>query len=245
MEGVILFIIALCGLGVFGVGVILLYLYWRSGRMGHDEPVVYGNLVQCPRCDYMNPVDSAVCLSCQFPLSHSRHTYQPPSSPTYPTLPPQYVQRPAPPPDAPAHYAQPPAGQNLPMPNAEQTVVQSHTPAVRIPPPTQRDSPVSASREMPRAWLEGESGVIAGQRTTLVQTDTLFGRSTQCDVQIYDPKVSRYHFVIRYGNGAFFLQDQGSSRGTLINGARVTAQRLNDGDRIELGDSCLIFHIEA
>ena len=97
---------------------------------------------------------------------------------------------------------------------------------------------------MPKAWLEGESGVIAGQRTILVQTDTLFGRSTQCDVQIYDPKVSRQHFIIRYGEGAFFLQDQDSSRGTMINGEPVTAQRLQNGDRIELGDSLLIFHVE-
>jgi pSer/pThr/pTyr-binding forkhead associated (FHA) protein len=105
--------------------------------------------------------------------------------------------------------------------------------------------PPASNPTMPRAWLEGESGMIAGQRTDLVQTDTLFGRSTQCDVQVFDPKVSRQHFVIRYGNGAFFLQDQGSSRGTLINGARVTAQRLNDGDRIEFGDTSMIFHVET
>jgi pSer/pThr/pTyr-binding forkhead associated (FHA) protein len=98
---------------------------------------------------------------------------------------------------------------------------------------------------MPHAWLEGVDGIIAGQQTVLIQTDTLFGRSTQCDVQIYDQKVSRKHFIIRYGNGAFFLQDQGSSRGTLVNGEKVTARRLNDGDHIEVGDAGLVFHVEA
>lgn len=97
---------------------------------------------------------------------------------------------------------------------------------------------------MPHAWLEGVGGVIAGQQTVLIQTDTLFGRSTQCDVQIYDQKVSRKHFIIRYGNGAFFLQDQGSSRGTVVNGEKVTARRLDDGDHIEVGDSGLVFHVE-
>jgi pSer/pThr/pTyr-binding forkhead associated (FHA) protein len=40
------------------------------------------------------------------------------------------------------------------------------------------------------------------------------------------------------------LQDQQSSRGTTINGEKVTAQKLNNGDRVELGDTSLIFHIE-
>ncbi len=85
---------------------------------------------------------------------------------------------------------------------------------------------------------------MIGQRVILQQADTLIGRSTVCDVQIYDPKVSRKHFRIRYGNGAFYLQDQQSSRGTQINGERVMAQKLHDGDRIEIGDTSLVFHIE-
>jgi pSer/pThr/pTyr-binding forkhead associated (FHA) protein len=99
--------------------------------------------------------------------------------------------------------------------------------------------------DMPNAWLEGTAGVAQDQRIALVRADTMVGRSTACDVQIYDPKVSRKHFLIRYGNGAFFLQDQESSRGTFINGERVMAQRLKDGDRIEMGDSGLIFRIES
>ena len=142
VEGAILLLMALGGLGAFNVGVILLYLYWRSGRSAHDEPTVYGNLVQCPRCSYMNPLDSAVCLSCQYPFSHQRQTaYQPPPSPTYPTLPPQYAPRPVPPPNAPAHYTRPNSG--LPMPNADQTVVQSHTPLAHPPSPQSYDPSVT------------------------------------------------------------------------------------------------------
>jgi pSer/pThr/pTyr-binding forkhead associated (FHA) protein len=97
---------------------------------------------------------------------------------------------------------------------------------------------------MPRAWLEGVGGAIMGHRALITQADTLVGRSTVCDVQVYDPKVSRQHFRIRYANGGFFLQDQESSRGTRINGEDVLAQRLQDGDQIRLGDSSLVFHIE-
>jgi pSer/pThr/pTyr-binding forkhead associated (FHA) protein len=97
---------------------------------------------------------------------------------------------------------------------------------------------------MPRAWLEGTGGAMMGHTAALEKADTLIGRSTSCDVQVYDPKVSRRHFLIRYANGAFFLQDQQSSRGTSINGERVMAQRLQNGDRIELGDTSLIFHTD-
>jgi pSer/pThr/pTyr-binding forkhead associated (FHA) protein len=97
---------------------------------------------------------------------------------------------------------------------------------------------------MPHAWLEGIGGAMLGQTAVLDQTDMLVGRSTACDVQVFDPKVSRRHFLIRFGNGAFFLQDQQSSRGTHVNGERVMAQRVDDGDRIDLGDTSMILHVE-
>lgn len=98
---------------------------------------------------------------------------------------------------------------------------------------------------MPRAWLEGLGGALGGQRFWLQKADTLVGRSTVCDVQIPDPKVSRRHFMIRFARGAFYLQDQQSAQGTWVNGERVLAQRLHDGDRIAVGDTVLIFHIEG
>jgi pSer/pThr/pTyr-binding forkhead associated (FHA) protein len=103
---------------------------------------------------------------------------------------------------------------------------------------------VPPAADQPSAWLEGKTGALANQRIMLLQANTLIGRSKSCDLRICDPKVSRKHFLIRFGDGAFFLQDQDSSCGTYINGKRVMAQRLNDGDRINLGDTTLVFHIE-
>jgi len=128
-------------------------------------------------------------------------------------------------------------------------------PAAPAPPPQPRVMPqaapayapgaVSRPANMPRAWLEGVSGALSGQRFWLQKADTLVGRSTVCDVQILDPKVSRRHFMIRFAQGAFFLQDQQSAQGTWINGERVLAQRLHNGDRITVGDSVLIFRVEG
>jgi len=97
---------------------------------------------------------------------------------------------------------------------------------------------------MPLAWLEGRAGAAVGHRDVLRYADVLVGRSTSCDVQVSDPKVSRRHFLVRYANGQFFMQDQQSSRGTKVNGERVMAQRLEDGDQIAFGDSLMVFRVD-
>jgi hypothetical protein len=252
VEGVILIFVALGALLAFGAGIVLLVLYFRSGREDkyeRQELVRYGNLVQCPRCGYMNPADSAACLNCRLPLTHAHRSGPPVVAPNSPTIPPTAYQpppvRPTPPPPS---YAPPPA--------AGATVKRTPPPSVAPPQEAQQTAPAPSTpdaappdaaqppAERPNAWLEGKTGALADQRIVLTQADTMIGRSTSCEVQIYDPKVSRKHFLIRYGNGAFFLQDQDSSRGTYINGERVMAQRLNDGDRIDLGDTSLVFHVE-
>lgn len=219
-EAVILIVVALGGLSLMVVGGVLLILYFRGGR-GASEPVVYGELVQCPHCGYMNPMDAAACLNCRYPLSLTRQR----PTPAYAAPPPGSTPVPPPLPG--------PAAFNPPQP-AEATV---GPPSQVAPPPLPPEQP----RDVPNAWLEGVGGALMGQQAMLSQADTLVGRSTVCDVQIYDPKVSRRHFLIRYANGAFFLQDQQSSRGTRVNGEPVTATRLKPGDRIEIGDTTMVF----
>ena len=220
MEALILIVVALGAMGAFGAGVVLLFLYFRAGRAGDydgGEPVAYGNLVQCPRCNYMNPPDTGACLNCRLPFNRAPYG---PSGVAYPPA----VQAPPP------QYAAPPA----PVPAVPQ-----------ITAPSRAASPAGILPQgMPRAWLEGVGGVMLGHTVMLTGSDTMVGRSTTCDVQVFDAKVSRRHFQIRYAQGAFFLQDQQSSRGTLINGRRVMAQKLQNGDRIDVGDTSMVFHIQ-
>ncbi len=234
MESAILIVAALGALGAFSAGIVLLVLYVRASRSEYDddEPVVYGNLVQCQHCGYMNPINSAVCLNCRRPLPRPRNYQPPPPMSRYPTQPPGSNY-------APARSPTPPPPSRFPAGNA---VAPPAVPPQYSPPATLA-APVERAPDMPHAWLEGIGGAMLGHRAILAKHDTLVGRSTTCDVQIFDPKVSRKHFLIRFGNSAFFMQDQGSSRGTLINGERVMAQRLHDGDRIDLGDTSLIFHV--
>ncbi len=254
MDSSILIIGGGVALGAFVLGSILLAVYLRSNRTkaGYgSDPMVYGNLVMCPNCGYMNPLDTAACLKCRVPLPA-----RPPQGYGFPPPPP--AQPGGAPPDYGA-YAPPPAPAAPPKPAYTPPPGYSNyappPPAYPPPDPDQTGAPANSNMPaaapsvmpgtMPRAWLEGVSGAVVGHRAYLSQTSILVGRSTQCDVQVYDPKVSRRHFQIRFANGGFFLQDQQSSRGTRINGERVMARRLNDGDRIDVGDSSLIFHIEA
>jgi hypothetical protein len=244
VEGLILFIVALGALAAFSAGVILLVLYFRSGRESsarRRQPVRYGNLLQCPNCGYMNPADSPACLNCRHPFPRSRFAPPPMSSPSYPTIPPTTYPPPAPSQPYAPSAAVPSPVQRPPTPGPVAAVPTQPPPVVQVSPVGEAPA-VSAADKPSGAWLEGMTGAVAGQRIMLPQADTLVGRSTTCNVQIYDPKASRKHFMIRYGNGAFFIQDQDSSRGTYINGERIMAQKLNDGDRIELGDTSLIFH---
>jgi hypothetical protein len=265
MEGLILIVAALMGLGALLVGGLLVIMYFRMNRNDryYDEPVIYGNLIQCPQCGHMNPLGTAACLNCRYPLPVPHIQQQPTAG--YPVVPPPAA--PAPPPyygppsNVPAPAPVPPAAQPSPPAYQAPLVAPSPPPAAapsspdvtmpsQVAAPVERrvsDPPVRPSdlpAEMPLAWLEGAGGAMMGHRAVLTQTDTLIGRSTVCDIQVFDPKVSRQHVLIRFANGSFFIQDQDSSRGTFINGERVMAQRLKDGDHIEIGDSGMTFHLQ-
>jgi adenylate cyclase len=61
------------------------------------------------------------------------------------------------------------------------------------------------------------------------------GRGVASDIAIYDPTISRRHAELVVGADGVQVKDLGSSNGTCINGARVTAGRLNPNDSITFG----------
>ena len=84
-------------------------------------------------------------------------------------------------------------------------------------------------------------GPQAGMVYPLTRDDIRVGRSAVCHIRFADPTVSREHFRLRYAQGAWFIQDQNSKAGTFVNGQRVLAQRLQPGDKIQLGNVVLRF----
>ena len=59
----------------------------------------------------------------------------------------------------------------------------------------------------------------------------------QCQLALQDPDVSSLHAFMCCKNGAWMLQDLGSTNGTYVNGNKITTVGLKSGDRIKFGVS--------
>jgi hypothetical protein len=69
----------------------------------------------------------------------------------------------------------------------------------------------------------------------------LIGRGEEVDIVITDPAVSHDHArVTRRGDG-YYLIDLGSRNGTLLNGVLIEERRLRKRDRIQIGETTMVF----
>jgi two-component system, cell cycle response regulator len=84
-------------------------------------------------------------------------------------------------------------------------------------------------------------GTELGRRLPLTQSTFTIGRSKKCDLFIDQEAVSRSHAEIVLERGRHTLIDLRSSNGTRVNDERITARKLDDGDRIQVGQTLLAF----
>ena len=75
----------------------------------------------------------------------------------------------------------------------------------------------------------------------IIDNEVHMGRELDNTLRLPDPSISRHHCVIRKLAGGFEIQDLQSSNGVLVNGNRVQASPLRDGDRITQGQVQLTF----
>src|SRR5665648_711485 len=89
--------------------------------------------------------------------------------------------------------------------------------------------------------LRCTGGPCAGETIT-IDCELVIGRSFgEPGALGGDKRLSRRHARIACGpGGLFFIEDTGSSNGTMINGVRLRrARALSEGDQIEVGSSTL------
>ncbi|WP_405881056.1 DUF3662 and FHA domain-containing protein [Streptomyces sp. NBC_01136] len=86
-----------------------------------------------------------------------------------------------------------------------------------------------------RHWIE-----INGTRHQISRPTLVLGRSTEADVRIDDPGVSRRHCEIRTGTPST-IQDLGSTNGIVVDGQHTTRATLRDGSRIVVGSTTIIY----
>ncbi|MFH8258007.1 FhaA domain-containing protein [Streptomyces roseolus] len=86
-----------------------------------------------------------------------------------------------------------------------------------------------------RRWIE-----INGNRHQISRPTLVLGRSTDADVRIDDPGVSRRHCEIRTGTPST-IQDLGSTNGIVVDGQHTTRATLRDGSRIVVGSTTIVY----
>ena len=79
-------------------------------------------------------------------------------------------------------------------------------------------------------------GPLRGRVLVVDDDELVLGRRENSDLLLPDPHVSRAHAVIRKSAGAVWLEDLGSTGGTVVNGEPVTgSQALKHGDAVKFG----------
>lgn len=76
--------------------------------------------------------------------------------------------------------------------------------------------------------------------------DFIVGRSTECQLSLDDPLVSRRHAVLRVRRDGVSVQDLGSRNGVLVNGVKITGEReLSTGDKVSIGGQDMVLNLAA
>ncbi|MEV6330361.1 DUF3662 and FHA domain-containing protein [Streptomyces sp. NPDC051909] len=167
--------------------------------------------------------------------SQSAAPSQPPAAPGgygYPPAGPQGGQQPPrggygyPPAGAPPMPAAPPPGAPA-MPGHRPTAPAAGRPGGPAAAP--------ASGGQTRRWIE-----INGTRHQISRPTLVLGRSTEADVRIDDPGVSRRHCEIRTGTPST-ITDLGSTNGIVVDGQHTTRATLRDGSRIVVGSTTIVY----
>ncbi|MFE7115443.1 FhaA domain-containing protein [Streptomyces sp. NPDC057654] len=118
------------------------------------------------------------------------------------------------------------------------------------PPMPSAPPPGAAARPAPRTGAPGAGPLPSGQtrrwieingtRHQISRPTLVLGRSTEADVRIDDPGVSRRHCEIRVGTPAT-IQDLGSTNGIVVDGQHTTRATLRDGSRIVVGSTTIVY----
>ena len=86
------------------------------------------------------------------------------------------------------------------------------------------------------------SGSNSGARFELIAAeDNFLGRDWECRVVLNDPQCSRKHARIYTNEDGWWIEDNGSSNGTYVNGQTIREARLDEGNLIRVGGSVFTF----
>lgn len=80
-----------------------------------------------------------------------------------------------------------------------------------------------------------KSGFYEGLEVVIDRDWLVIGRGRSADLVIAEATISRAHAAIGFDADGFYLQDLGSTNGTMVNGARIERVLLKTSDEIQMG----------
>ncbi|HOX46786.1 MAG TPA: FHA domain-containing protein [Myxococcota bacterium] len=93
------------------------------------------------------------------------------------------------------------------------------------------------------AYLVIVSGDEEGREVEITRPEITLGRGPDNDLVFPDIACSRRHAKIVQEGDEYFVEDMGSGNGTLLNGKKIKRARLEEGDRVEIGNTAVEFHL--
>ena len=83
--------------------------------------------------------------------------------------------------------------------------------------------------------------IVNRQMIPLEKPVIRIGRQLENDIVLHEEFVSRFHSEIRFEEGKYVLQDNGSTSGTFVNGRKIDRCVLNSGDLISIATIQMMF----
>jgi two-component system, cell cycle response regulator len=90
------------------------------------------------------------------------------------------------------------------------------------------------------AYIVVLAGSNVGEMYKIGGEEIVLGRGGGADVRLVDEGISRFHCRIRPDDGDVLVEDLQSRNGTFLNGSRVNASKLEDGDKIQIGRTTVL-----
>lgn len=89
--------------------------------------------------------------------------------------------------------------------------------------------------------FEVKQGPGLGQKFVLDQNELILGRGEKATLTLDSEEVSRSHAKLTRTDGEYTIEDMDSRNGIVLNGLKVHAAVLRDGDQVQLGDVVLSY----
>ncbi|MDR1642261.1 MAG: FHA domain-containing protein [Clostridiales bacterium] len=94
-----------------------------------------------------------------------------------------------------------------------------------------------------QAWLKVVRGAFEGKEYLVFEGTTSIGNDGRNTIVLFKDKlVAQHHCDIVLEGSKYFVVDQGSQSGTVVNGMKTSRHALRQGDAIAIGNSVLVFN---